>query len=266
MRKILPLLCILFILLPAIPVRAESVENIFIGDSRTLMMYFATHTYDTQTRIEVDELAGNEYWKAKGATDYTYMVNEAVPAAEKYLSSGTNFFILFGVNNDNSISMTDKYAKYLNAKSKEWADMGVNVFYVTVGPVGENAWTTDTPYPMGYRDEWICEWNEQVKEKFDWDHMTCLDLYNDIGWDIPRCDDDLHYTPAGSVMIYRYLLDAKTTITLPASISNTPYPDTQYPAVLNVNNPKQYDSLQKHKDRIQGYISRWHRMVSLLFS
>lgn len=216
MKKWITLLCIAALLAPHIPAHAEdtAVQNIFIGDSRTLMMYFATHTYDTTTRIEVDEMAGNEYWKAKGATDYTYMVQEAVPAAEEHMSFGTNLFILFGVNNDNALHMTDKYAEYLKTKSKEWSELGVNVYYATVGPVGENAWTTDSPYPMGYRDEWVQEWNKQIKEKFDWTYMTCLDLYEDIGADIEKSSDDLHYTAAGSQLIYKYLTDSVDSTTV----------------------------------------------------
>ena len=190
---LIALVCIYFC---SIKAKAEDnapaiAKNIFIGDSRTVMMYFATHTYDTTSRVEVEEWddLGN-FWKAKGATDYTYMKNEAIPTIEEKIGAGTNVFILFGVNNNNVISYVDKYATLLAQKALEWSQKGANVYYPTVLPVGGNAWCTDT---MGYSNERVIQWNERVKETFDWSNLACIDLYNDIGSDLTLCDDDVHH-------------------------------------------------------------------------
>ena len=186
-------------------INEPTVKNIFAGDSRTVMMYFATHTEDTVSRLEIDELdsIGN-YWKAKGATDYTYMVDEAFPEIDNRVENGTNIFILFGVNNDNNLAMVDKYADILSIKSLEWKNKGAKVFYVTVGPVGENAWHTET---LGYRNIWVEEWNNLIKEKLDFSNMVLIDLYEDIGKDLELLNDDIHYTHKASKKIYEYLLE-----------------------------------------------------------
>ena len=178
--------------------------NIFIGDSRTVMMYFAEHSYDTKSRIEIDELDNNgEYWKAKGASEFAYMRDTAIPAMERYIGDGTNIFILFGVNNDNNPAKVDDYAELLNVKSKEWYDKGADVYYVSVNPVDDNTvWFTGT---MGYCTEWIEEWNRLALEKFDWTYMTYIDTYNEIGDELVEIDG-VHYSHASSRVIYDFLI------------------------------------------------------------
>lgn len=206
-KILLTVVILVVIIFTPLTIRAEEpnkVKNIFIGDSRTVMMYFATHSYDTVSRVEIDELVNDEYWKCKGASEYTYMANEAIPAIEDKISSGTNVFILFGVNNANNINKIDEYAGLLQTKAQEWSNKGAKVYYVSVGPVGPNAYTEGN---YGYREDWVLEWNKQALEKFDWTYMTYINIHDDLGDEITFCGDDIHFSHSSSRLIYSYLLE-----------------------------------------------------------
>lgn len=195
----------LMIIMCGRPIRADEsgAENIFIGDSRTVMMYFATHPEDRDPRKEIDLIddAGN-YWKCKGATGYKYMKEEALPATKAHIKDGTNVIILFGVNDNNVLKRVDDYAEVIKAYAEEVVPLGADVYYATVGPMD---YSKKGKVSGDYSEDRIKEWNDLVIEKFDWDLITMIDLHGQFGEF--GYADPIHYDASCSKRIFSFLLE-----------------------------------------------------------
>ena len=197
MRKFLfsfVLVLSLFILAKA---DVNAADNIFIGDSRTVMMYYATHPTDLDERTEIDVLdENNNYWRCKGATGFRYMEDYAFPAVSEYIEEGTNIFILFGVNDSYSLTNIDLYKKLFDEYIPDWNYMGANVYYVSVCPIRSDK--------TNYTNANVLAWNRHAYATFDWENMEYIDLYGGINqW---AYTDSVHYTHACSKRMFNYLM------------------------------------------------------------
>lgn len=184
---------------------SQKAANIFIGDSRTVGMYFAVNGYKTgEDSREVKRFDKNgDFWYAKVATGYKYMKEEAVPGITPYVGENTRIFILFGVNDDNNIRRVEDYAAVLEEAAKKWKELGAKTYYVSVNPVDDRTvWYTGT---MGYSTNWVEAWNEKVLNTFTWKDLSYIDSYTRIGNKL-KLTDGVHYNQESSRKIYNYLL------------------------------------------------------------
>lgn len=172
--------------------------RIFLGDSRTVGMYFAIHgAYAASLEAETE----NEYWVAKESMGYRFMTETAIPKAEAYgIGSNTDVFILFGVND---LGNQPKYVSTINEKAAQWRQKGARVFFVSVNPVNEDKCSSVT-------NAEIEQFNAAMKSGLSY-QVTYVDtyssLYPDISQDETKTDSlGLHYTGETYQQIYNTLL------------------------------------------------------------
>lgn len=195
-RKTLSFLLLMIFIYMSSCIDVNAASDIFLGDSRTVLMYFATHPNDTNVRLEVDRLdKDGVYWKCKGGEGLKYMRDEAFPCVANYIEEDTNIYILFGVNDCHDINNINEYEEVFKKYFEKWDKKGANIYYVSVCPIkkdGEN-----------YSNNDVVAWNKKVLEDMSFRYMSYIDLYHGIkDW---KYTDDIHYSHSCSVDMYDYI-------------------------------------------------------------
>lgn len=152
---------------------------IFIGDSRTEAM-----------RDAVDD---DSIWSCKSSMGYDWMSSTGVPDIEDEIDEYTAVIILMGVNDVHNIN---NYVNYINNKANEWAGIGAKTYFVSVGPVENDKYTSNIQ---------IESFNSEMEENLV--GVTFIDVYSYLTEEGFSTLDGIHYTDSVSRDIYDYILD-----------------------------------------------------------
>lgn len=170
---------------------------IFIGDSRTVAMYWAvTDDYGSEDICKTG--SDGNLWSCKSGAGLAWMEETGVPQIEDEIQAGDIVVSMMGVNDIAAGQVTaDDYLSYLNERAQSWMKKGANVFYVSVNPVR-------TALSNGLTNEMIDSWNKKIQ-----DGITAGVGYIDTNTEIrDHVDyaDDLHYENDTSREIYDLIL------------------------------------------------------------
>lgn len=152
---------------------------IFIGDSRTVAMR--------------DAVNDNSIWSCKVAMGYDWMSGTGVPQIEDEIDEYTSVIILMGVNDVTNIN---HYVDYINAKANEWSGLGAKTYFVSVGPVEHDNYTSNPQ---------IESFNSEMEENLV--GVSYIDIYSWMTEEGFSTLDGIHYPDSISRDIYEYILD-----------------------------------------------------------
>ena len=135
----------------------------------------------------------NSIWSCKVGKGYNWMSGTGVPAIEGEIEKNTSVIFLMGVNDPPNLK---HYINYINAKANEWAALGAQTYFVSVGPV------TGDPYVT---NDQIEVFNASMEASLA--GVIYIDIYNylmDTGF---STIDGTHYPDWISINIYNYILE-----------------------------------------------------------
>lgn len=152
---------------------------VYIGDSRT------------EGLRDVNSDSKNTFI-CLSSMGYDWMLSTAFPQAESYASSGTAFVILMGVND---LYHQNSYISAINQKAAEWKKKGAVVYFVSVGPVQNDPYTSNSE---------IESFNRALKNGLSSD-VGYIDLYGELNKSGYQTVDGTHYTNAVSKNILSFI-------------------------------------------------------------
>lgn len=167
------------------PDHPDTIRNeklIFIGDSRTEAI-----------RNAVSSVAVDTVWSCLSGKGYDWMASVGVPQVEGDIEKNTSVIFLMGVND---LYNVDNYIHYINEKAKEWAGIGVQTYYVSVGPV------EDGPYCSNAQIE---SFNTSMENNLS--GVKYIDVYHHLTENGYSTVDGLHYPDDVSMEIYNYIIE-----------------------------------------------------------
>ena len=164
---------------PADPGAYTKGKLIFIGDSRTVDIMNAVHD--------------NSIWSCKVGKGYTWMSGTGVPNIEDEIEKNTSVIFLMGVNDPANLR---HYITYINAKANEWAAIGAQTYFVSVGPVTADPYVTN---------EQIEVFNASMEASLA--GVIYIDIYNFLMENGFSTIDGTHYPDGISISIYNYILE-----------------------------------------------------------
>ncbi|MBQ7678732.1 MAG: SH3 domain-containing protein [Butyrivibrio sp.] len=150
------------------------------GDSRTVQMSMAVKK-------------SQHAWIAQVGEGYGWFSETAIPLVEDELGEGTVLVLNFGVNDLNNAS---KYIRRINDKIDSWLAKGAQVYYASVGPVGESASVTN---------EQIEKFNATMQAGLD-SRIGWIDEYGFLSQNGFSSNDGLHYDFDTYRTLYSYYL------------------------------------------------------------
>ena len=112
---------------PDHPDTVSADKLIFIGDSRTEGIR--------------DAVQDDSVWSCLSSMGYDWMVSTGVPQVEDEIEDNTAVIILMGVND---LYHVNDYLSYINEKAVEWSDLGAQTYFVSVGPVENDPYASNT--------------------------------------------------------------------------------------------------------------------------
>lgn len=152
---------------------------VYIGDSRT------------EGLRDVNSDSKNTFI-CLSSMGYDWMLSTAFPQAESYVSSGTAFVILMGVND---LYHQNSYISAINQKAAEWKKKGAVVYFASVGPVQNDPYTSNSE---------IESFNRALKNGLSSD-VGYIDLYGELNKSGYQTVDGTHYTNAVSKNILSFI-------------------------------------------------------------
>lgn len=164
------------------PDHPDTVTNdklIFVGDSRTEGIR--------------DAVGDDSVWSCLSGKGYDWMVQTGVPQIEDEIEKNTAIIFLMGVNDPFNVN---NYINYINEKAYEWAAIGAQTYFVSVGPVEKDPYITN---------EQIESFNTSMENNLS--GVKYIDVYTHLvenGYDTV---DGLHYPANVSIEIYNYILE-----------------------------------------------------------
>ena len=154
-------------------------DLIFIGDSRTEGIR--------------DAVGDGSTWCCKSGMGYAWMSSTAVPSIENQIGENTAVIIMMGVND---VDQVTNYVNYINVKANEWADLGAQTYFVSVGPVEADPYVTNGQ---------IERFNALMEANLI--GVNYIDLYSHLVSVGYSTVDGTHYPNSVSVEIYNYILE-----------------------------------------------------------
>ena len=164
------------------PDHPDTVTNdklIFVGDSRTEGIR--------------DAVGDDSVWSCLSGKGYDWMVQTGVPQIEDEIEKNTAIIFLMGVNDPFNVN---NYINYINEKAYEWAAIGAQTYFVSVGPVEKDPYITNAQ---------IESFNTSMENNLS--GVKYIDVYTHLvenGYDTV---DGLHYPANVSIEIYNYILE-----------------------------------------------------------
>lgn len=167
------------------PDHPDTVTNeklIFIGDSRT-----------EGIRDAVRSVAVDTVWSCLSGKGYDWMVTTGVPQVEGDIEKNTSVIFLMGVNDLYNIN---NYVNYISEKAKEWAGIGVQTYFVSVGPVESDPYCTN---------QQIESFNTSMENGLS--GVKFIDVYHHLTENGYSTVDGVHYPANVSIEIYNYIIE-----------------------------------------------------------
>lgn len=159
--------------------KANPVGVIIIGDSRTNMMHEAVG--DTGTTFIAENSKG-----------YDWMIENALPRADKLITKGTKVVFTLGVNDTRN---ADKYIAKINQKTFEWTSKGAVVYFATVNPVWDNPYTSEAQ---------VAEFNKKLLAGLQ--GVRIIDTNTYLKMSGYRMIDGLHFDTPTNAKVYLYIM------------------------------------------------------------
>ena len=174
---------------------------IFIGDSRTVGMYWALSKDQSLHEVHLEDKNG-DIWSAREGMGLAWMKEYGVPPVQEEIGENTAVVILMGVNDIGSRITADDYVDYVNEKAQDWTGKGALVYYTSVNPVRETL-------PNGLSNAKIDEWNLKMQEGLS-ENVQYIDTNSVITQYRGQFDfkDVLHYRDSTNLDVYRVVMTA----------------------------------------------------------
>lgn len=152
---------------------------IVIGDSRTEAL---------------QEFCGDSglTWICKSGMGYSWLETTAVKEAEAQMRGNDDVYVWLGVNDVHNLP---DYLTFLNEKTAEWREEGVNVYILAVGPVEEDLFVAN---------EEIEEFNRRMKAGLK--GVKYLNLYSYLEKEGYATEDGTHYDYNTCMKVFQYIL------------------------------------------------------------
>ena len=158
----------------------ENYERIiFVGDSRTEGIR--------------DAVGDDSVWSCLSGKGYDWMVQTGVPQIEDEIEKNTAIIFLMGVNDPFNVN---NYINYINEKAYEWAAIGAQTYFVSVGPVEKDPYITNAQ---------IESFNTSMENNLS--GVKYIDVYTHLVENGYATVDGLHYPANVSIEIYNYILE-----------------------------------------------------------
>lgn len=164
------------------PDHPDTVTNdklIFVGDSRTEGIR--------------DAVGDDSVWSCLSGKGYDWMVQTGVPQIEDEIEKNTAIIFLMGVNDPFNVN---NYINYINEKAYEWAAIGAQTYFVSVGPVEKDPYITNAQ---------IESFNTSMENNLS--GVKYIDVYTHLVENGYATVDGLHYPANVSIEIYNYILE-----------------------------------------------------------
>ena len=164
------------------PDHPDTVTNdklIFVGDSRTEGIR--------------DAVGDDSVWSCLSGKGYDWMVQTGVPQIEDEIEKNTAIIFLMGVNDPFNVN---NYINYINEKAYEWAAIGAQTYFVSVGPVEKDPYITNAQ---------IESFNTSMENNLS--GVKYIDVYTYLVENGYATVDGLHYPANVSIEIYNYILE-----------------------------------------------------------
>ena len=175
----------------------EGRRCIFVGDSRTVCMYWAVMDQQYPGEYFGTDPVYNDVWSCKEGIGFTWMKETGIPQILESLDDNIDLFILMGVNDiPAGVYLEDSYLDYLSQEAPKWREKGARVFYVSVGPIRQTLGN-------GLTNERIDAWNQKMKAGLP-EGVAFVDGYSQVGEIVFR--DDLHYQTPTNAALHSLLL------------------------------------------------------------
>lgn len=159
---------------PDHPDTVSADKLIFIGDSRTEGIR--------------DAVQDDSVWSCLSSMGYDWMVSTGVPQVEDEIEDNTAVIILMGVND---LYHVNDYLSYINEKAVEWSDLGAQTYFVSVGPVENDPYASNTE---------IESFNSAMEANLS--GVTYIDVYSASG---NRRLFNSGWNPLSKQCVHRYL-------------------------------------------------------------
>lgn len=166
---------------------------VFVGDSRTSGMYITKSgkgngDYSSGGAKEVDK----DVYISETSQGLSWLKSTGMPAAEKYMSSGTAVVILMGVNDTYN---SDGYISYLKSNASTWTGKGAKIYYAAVGPCDGGRKELNTK---------IQNFNSKLESNLP-SGVKWIDLYSYLNSKGFKTSDGVHYDSDTYNKIYNYI-------------------------------------------------------------
>ena len=175
----------------------ENRTKIYVGDSRTVGMYWAVTGNGSGSDIETTDADGN-VWIASVGQSYGWFESKAIGLLEKYIGGTVDIVCLMGVNDCYDAGRANNYVKLLNSKIDDWSKQGARVYFVSVNPLDHSS--------NGFTNDKIDEFNAILKSQLD-ERIIYVDTNQQIK-DDAEYRDFVHYLPDTYRSIYDKINDA----------------------------------------------------------
>ena len=174
----------------------KSDKVVFVGDSRTVGMYITksgngSGNYSSGGAKEVDK----DVYLAQESKGLDWLKSTGMPAAEKYMTSGTAVVILMGVNDTYNI---DNYISYLKSNASNWTGKGAKIYYAAVTPCDGGSKSLNTS---------IQNFNSKLESNLPSD-IKWIDTYSYLNSKGFKTTDGVHYNGDTYNTIYNYIKSA----------------------------------------------------------
>lgn len=171
-------------------VTPEEINYVFIGDSRTVMMFDAAENKIKETGNVVKEFS------KRGANHNTFFGDDTLSTTKYTLKNapkGTKVIIWLGVND---LHNADKYKNTVNELAKEYSEL--EFYYISVTAVNE----TKAKKISSVKNKQIEDFNKKIKNNLSTD-VKYIDINTGLKDTLVNgTTDGVHYTETTSVKIW----------------------------------------------------------------
>lgn len=176
---------------------ADDGKIIFVGDSRTLGMYWVRTNQRDRTYINTTDPFGDR-WSIGSGEGFEWMTSTGVPRIDGEVDSRSSVVLMLGINDCLTPSMAERYCEYINQKAAEWKAKGAEVYYVSVNPVrGVTS--------SGISNAAVDSFNAAVRAGLS-ENVSFIDINSQLKGNISFYDD-LHYNDVTNLAVYELVTD-----------------------------------------------------------
>lgn len=173
--------------------------KIFIGDSRTVGMYYSIYGGNETDGIQTKASDGT-VWSAETSQNLDWMKDTGIPNVQNEITQGSNIIILMGVND---LYNDSRYIETINEKANEWKDLGANTYFVSVNPVDD---TKAASKGYSQKTNTVEDFNNKIKAGLN-ENVHYIDTYSQIKSSFSTTDG-LHYNKETYKNIYDLIVKA----------------------------------------------------------